>query len=136
MAVLDTIVEAKVKTILNIGTIEASETFIVSPTIPSKSIHIGSFLNECKSDRLKSELLSFWGRHPNANFTWNAIYYAMDFCKSDVVKTLDCFIEKGIIDTHKVNDYMFYSLTNNKDVRYLIMQIWPDKIHRHLSNLY
>ncbi|MCX6012445.1 MAG: hypothetical protein NTV30_03345 [Chloroflexi bacterium] len=136
MAVLDTIVEVKITNILNVESINSRETVVSNYVCPPKSAHIDDFLNECKTNRLKSELLSFWGRHPNASFTWNAIYYAMDFSKSDVINTLDCFMERGVIETRMINEYMFYSLANNENVRYLITQAWPDEIHRHLSKLY
>ncbi|MBI3040346.1 MAG: hypothetical protein HYY80_01605, partial [Chloroflexi bacterium] len=42
------------------------------------------FLEEYGDNRVKRELVFFWGCHPNAKFARNAIYYALDCAKLEM----------------------------------------------------
>jgi len=81
------------------------------------------FLEKHVGDRLKTELLAFWGRHPNAKFTRGAIYCALDCTKSEMEKGLKDMVETGLVDTCTHNGVSFYSLTANEERRRAVIEL-------------
>jgi len=85
--------------------------------------HLLRFLEKQVGDLLKTELLTFWGRHPNAKFTRNAIYCALDCTKSDMDTGLKDMVETGLVDTCTHNGVPFYSLTANEERRRAVIEL-------------
>jgi len=81
------------------------------------------FLEQYAGDRLKTELLAFWGRHPNAKFTRSAISCALDCKKLDMDRALKDMVERGLVDMHKHNGVTFYSLTANEERRRVALEL-------------
>jgi DNA-binding IclR family transcriptional regulator len=77
------------------------------------------FLEEHGGNRVRGELLAFWGRHPNVKFGKSAICHALDYNKSDVERALKALAETGLVETHIYNEAMLYSLTTNEERRQL-----------------
>ena len=75
------------------------------------------FLEEHGNNRVKRELLLFWGMHPNAKFSRFAICYAVDSNKLDMKMALRDMVEAKLLDTHIYNGVTLYSLTTNEDRR-------------------
>lgn len=75
------------------------------------------FLEEHGNNRMKRELLLFWGMHPNAKFNRLIICYAVDSNKLDIKIVLGAMVEAGLLDTHIYNGETLYSLTTNEDRR-------------------
>ncbi len=63
------------------------------------------------SDRVKAELLSFWGRHPSDEFTVNVVSCTLGFSKLEVNRALKHLIEVGFVETHTRDGVVFYHLT-------------------------
>lgn len=80
-------------------------------------------LEECARDRLKIELLAFWGRHPNARFSRGAISCALDCKKLSVDRALKDMVETGLVDTHSCNGVPVYSLTANEERRRPVIEL-------------
>ena len=80
-------------------------------------------LKQYASDRLKMELLAFWGRHPNAKFTRGAISCALDCKKLDMDRALKDLVERGLVDMHKHNGVTFYALTTNEERRRVALEL-------------
>jgi DNA-binding IclR family transcriptional regulator len=79
------------------------------------------FLEEHGDDRVRGELLAFWGRHPNVKFGESAICYALDFSKSDVERALKTLVATGLVNTHIYKEVTLYSLTTNEERRRLVV---------------
>lgn len=75
------------------------------------------FLKKHGDNRVKRELLLFWGMHPNARFDRKTTCYALDCSKLDAEGTLRAMVEEGLLDTHIYNGVTLYSLTTNEDRR-------------------
>ena len=74
-------------------------------------------LEEYGDNREKSQLLRFWGMHPNAKFTRYAICHGLDWSKLEVNRALAALVDTGVVDTHSHNGLTFYSLTENEEKR-------------------
>lgn len=81
------------------------------------------FLKQYAGDRLKMELLAFWGRHPNAKFARGAISCALDCKRSAMDRALKDMVATGLVDTCKQNGVPFYSLTTNEEKRRAALQL-------------
>ena len=75
------------------------------------------FLEEYGDNRVKRELLAFWGRHPNAKFSSRVLCYAVDCNWLDADRALKALVEAGLVATHIYNDVPLYSLTRNQERR-------------------
>lgn len=95
---------------------------MLAPDILSEE-QLSRFLEEFAGDRLKVELLAFWGRHPNARFTVGAISCALDCRKLDTDKALKDMVEVGLVDTYTHNDVLFFSLTMNEERRPPVLEL-------------
>jgi len=80
------------------------------------------FLEEYGNNRVKRELLAFWGKHPNARFTRWAIY-GLDWSKLEANRGLSALVGGGVVDTHSHNGLTFYSLTNNEEKRRPVLEL-------------
>ena len=96
------------------------------------------FLEEYARDRLEMELLTFWGRHPNARFSRGAISCALDCKKLSVDRALKDMVGLGLVDTDNCNGVPFYSLTANEEKRRPVMELaslgW-DQLHLMVRRL-
>jgi hypothetical protein len=81
------------------------------------------FLEEYGNNREKSQLLAFWGMHPNARFTRYVICYGLDLSKLEADIALRALVDAGVVDTHKHNGLTLYSLTKNEEKRQLVMEL-------------
>lgn len=81
------------------------------------------FLEEHEDNRVKRELLFFWGCHPNAKFARNAICYALDCTKLEMDRGLKALVEAELVDTHILNGMTFYSLTTNEERRQPVVEL-------------
>ena len=77
--------------------------------------HLYRFLEEHGNNRVKRELLDFWGAHPSAKFSRLAIYSAMDYPKRDMERALKDMLAEGIVDMHICRGLTLYSLTINEE---------------------
>jgi len=85
--------------------------------------HLYRFLEEHGNNRVKRELLDFWGAHPNAKFSRLAIYSAMDYPKRDMERALKDMLAEGIVDMHICGELTLYSLTINEEMRQPILEL-------------
>lgn len=99
------------------------------------------FVKEYAGDRLKVELLAFWGRHPNARFSRLAIRCALECGKSDINRTLKDMVEAGLLDIHTGCGEVFYSLTADETKRQLALGLatlgwarWMSMVRQAESN--
>jgi len=81
------------------------------------------FLEEYGNNRVKRELLSFWGRHPEAKFSRYAICFALDCGKLEVEKALRAMVDGGLVDNHTNNGLTLYSLTKNEEKRRPVLEL-------------
>jgi hypothetical protein len=81
------------------------------------------FLEEHGGNRVKRKLLFFWGSHPDSKFSRYTICYAVDSSKLAVDRALGEMVKTGLVDTHILNDTMFYSLTMNNEKRRLALEL-------------
>ena len=81
------------------------------------------FLEKYAGNRLKTELLAFWGRHPNAKFTRSAISCALDCKKSDMDTALKDLVGTEMVDRCMHNGVTFYSLTANDERRRAVIEL-------------
>lgn len=83
-----------------------------------------SFLEEHGNNRVKRELLAFWGRHPDAKFSRLVICYALDCSKLETKGTLKLMVEKGLLDENSTNNGVtLYSLTRNEEKRRPVLEL-------------
>ena len=75
------------------------------------------FLEEYGGDRLKREILAFWGRHPQAKFSLATMACALDCRKLDMERSLRAMVNAGLVDTYCYNGQPFYSLTADEQRR-------------------
>ena len=81
-------------------------------------------LEEHGDNRVKRELLIFWGNHPNAKFARNAICYGLDCSKLEVDRALRALVKAGLVEVHILNnDATFYSLTTNEERRHPVLEL-------------
>ena len=69
------------------------------------------FLEEHGDNRVKREILSFLGRHPNTRFARYVICRALDYGKLEVDRALSALVEESLVDNHASNGLTLYSLT-------------------------
>lgn len=81
------------------------------------------FLEEHGNNRVKRELLNFWGRHPDARFSRYAICFALDCGKLEAEKALRAMVDAGLVDNHKNNGLTLYSLTKNEEKRRRVLEL-------------
>lgn len=81
------------------------------------------FLEEYGDNREKSQLIRFWGLHPNARFTKYAICCGLDWAKLQANRALSALVDVGIVDTHEHNGLTFYSLTKNEEKQQPVMEL-------------
>jgi hypothetical protein len=67
-----------------------------------------------KRDLLITELLEFWGRHPNNKYTINIICYALDRNRRDVETALHEMINMGLVEMSRNYCECLYSLTEDQ----------------------
>ena len=82
------------------------------------------FLETHGNSRVKRELLLFWGKHPNTNFTKFALCYAVDCSGLQAEDALAVQMEAGLVEM-STNEHglTLYSLTSNEDLRQRVIQI-------------
>ena len=82
------------------------------------------FLDRYGNNRVKRELLLFWGMHPNAKFNRSAICYAVGCNKLDAERALMTMVEEGLLDTYpNGNGVTLYSLTRNDERRRPVLEL-------------
>ena len=95
---------------------------MVTPNVLSEE-QLLQFLEKNAGDRLKMELLAFWGRHPSAKFTRGAISCALDCKRSAMDRALKDMVATGLVDACTHNGVPFYSLTTNEEKRLVALQL-------------
>jgi hypothetical protein len=95
---------------------------MAAPNVSTREELLG-FLEQYATDRLKTELLAFWGRHPKAKFSRSAIRCALDFGKLDVDRALEQLVETGLVDVCANSKMPLYSLTANEERRRLVLEL-------------
>lgn len=81
------------------------------------------FLEKHGDNRVKWELLVFWGRHPNARFDRKVVCYALDCKKLDAERALGAMVEERLLDSYTGNDVTLYSLTKNEERRRPVLEL-------------
>jgi hypothetical protein len=81
------------------------------------------FLEKHGNNRVKRELLDFWGRHPGTKFSRYAICFALDCGKLEADRNLRDMVDAGLLDNHANNGLSFYSLTRNEEKRRLVLEL-------------
>ena len=81
------------------------------------------FVQKHGDNRLKRELLIFWGMHPNTRFDSKVISYALDCFKLDAERALRAMVTEGLVDSYTSNGVSLYSLTKNEDRRQPIIEL-------------
>jgi hypothetical protein len=102
------------------ATVRRSE--IVAPNALTEE-SLCRFLKEHANNRVKRELLLFWGMHPNARFNRFAIGYAVGSSKLDMKIALRDMAEAGLLDTHICNGETLYSFTKNEEKRRSVLEL-------------
>jgi len=82
-------------------------------------------------DSLITELLAFWGRHPNNKYTINIICYALDRNRRDVEGALHEMIDMGLVVMTRNYCECLYSLTEDQGKRSSVCMKNPDKETNH-----
>jgi len=103
----------------------------------STSEELLRFLEEYATDRLKTELLAFWGRHPKARFSRGAICCALDVARLDVDRALKQMVETGLVDLYTQNNKTpLYSLTGDEKICHMVLEVaslsWAD-VHSRIE---
>lgn len=81
------------------------------------------FLEVHGNNRVKRELLTFLGMHPNAKFTRHVICYALDCGKLEVDRALKALVGAELVDTHVDNSLTLYSLTKNEEKHRPVLEL-------------
>lgn len=81
------------------------------------------FLEEHGNNRVKRELLAFWGMHPEARFSSYVICFALDCGKLEMNRALREMLDAGLIDNHTHNGLSLYSLTKNEEKRQTVLKL-------------
>jgi hypothetical protein len=81
------------------------------------------FLEEHGNNRVKRELLAFWGKHPDANFSRRVICYALNCGKLEAEGALRAMVEEGLLDKHITNGVTLYSLTTDEEKRRPVLEL-------------
>lgn len=80
--------------------------------------------NNHAGTQLKSDLLYFWSRYPNAKFTLGVIAGALDRArKVDVEEALDALVTAEITEKHTQRGLPFYCLTTDPEKREPILRL-------------
>jgi hypothetical protein len=81
------------------------------------------------SNRLKREVMLFWGMHPNGKFDRATICYALDYNNLDIDRELVALVQAGLVDIEIHDGVPLYSLTTNEEKRRPIVE-WASPGHR------
>jgi hypothetical protein len=81
------------------------------------------FLQEHGDNRVKRELLLFWGMHPNARFDRRAVCYALDCNKLDAEMALGTMVDEGLLDKDTCNGVTLYLLTAEEERRRAVLEL-------------
>jgi hypothetical protein len=73
-------------------------------------------------NRLKRDLMLFWGLHHNGKFDERTIGYALDYDTLDIERELQALVESGIIDKNIEEGVTLYSLTLDEEKRRPIVE--------------
>jgi hypothetical protein len=84
---------------------------------------LSRFVGKCARSPFEIELLAFWGRHPKARFSKDAIGYALDRKGLDIDRALRHMVEVGLVDTYEDNGVLLYSLCTKEETCQLAMQL-------------
>lgn len=79
-------------------------------------------LKQCEEDKLKTEIIAFWSRYPDAKFQAGAISCALDRKRFRVKRALVEMANTGLVDTWDSDGTPFYSLTHTEKVRHLVTE--------------
>ena len=90
------------------------------PNIEDSLYH---FLEEHGNNRIKRELILFWGMHPNARFNREVICYALDYHKLEMEIALKALAKEGLLDKHIYNGITLYSLTTDQEIRRPVLEL-------------
>ncbi len=84
---------------------------------------LSRFVGKCGRSPFAVELLAFWGRHPKARFSKDAIGYALDRKRLDIDRALRHMVEVGLVDTYEDNGVPLYSLSAKEETCQLAVQL-------------
>ena len=93
---------------------------MVVPDVKESVYHL---LKEHGNNRVKRELLLFWGLHPSARFESKAIMYALECNRLDTERALGTMVEEGLIDRSIYNGVTLYSLTTHGEIRQPVLEL-------------
>jgi hypothetical protein len=79
-------------------------------------------------NRLKRDLMFFWGMHSVGKFDERTISYALDYGLPDVQKELQVLVESGVVEKEVENGVSVYCLTMNEAKRRSIVE-WASPGH-------
>ncbi|MBE0479833.1 MAG: hypothetical protein IBX68_02520 [Dehalococcoidia bacterium] len=91
--------------------------------LSSDEAEIAAFFRQYAGDHLRMELLAFWSRHPNTRFTEAAIRCALDCSKQEMLKALASLVDAGIVERHRQNELVCYSLTMEETKRRSVLEL-------------
>ncbi len=72
---------------------------------------LSPFVGKYGCSPFEIELLAFWGRHPKARFSKDAIGYALDRKSLDIDRALRHMVAVGLVDTYEDKSVPLYSLS-------------------------
>ena len=81
------------------------------------------FLQEHGNNRVKRELLLFWGMHPQARFDRRAVCYALDCNRLEAEIALGAMVDEGLLDKDASNGVVLYLLTTNEARRRAVLEL-------------
>lgn len=81
------------------------------------------FLEEHGDNRVKREILSFLGRHPNTRFARYVICRALDYGKLEVDRALSTLVDERLVDNQANNGLTLYSLTTREEKRQPVLEL-------------
>ena len=93
---------------------------MVVPDVEESVCHL---LKEHGNNRVKRDLLLFWGLHPSARFESKVIMHALEFNRLDTERALGTMVEEGLIDRSICNGVTLYSLTNHGEIRQSVLEL-------------
>jgi hypothetical protein len=106
----DSVIIGRATRILQIYGCQSQRSEVVIMAVSNEK-QLFRVVEEHVSDRVKAELLSFWGRHPSDEFTVNVVSCTLGFSKLEVNRALKHLIEVGFVETHTRDGVVFYHLT-------------------------
>lgn len=92
-------------------------------TVVLNEEQLSRFVEEHTSDRLKSEILSFWSRHPYDKFTTSIIACALGLSKLEVSRALKALMDTGLVDSCNQGDLTLYNLTTDETKRKPVLEL-------------